>query len=437
MCDTLIANSAAAGTKASLFAKNSDRSPNEAQLLNWIPENMSEVGHKIQCTYIDIPQSRQTNAVLLSRPFWIWGGEMGVNQHGLAIGNEAIFSKIPANKTPALIGMDLLRLGLERARTAPQAVDVITSLLEEFGQGGKHTLDGHSYYHNSYLIVDSRESWVLETVDRHWAARQVGPLYSISNSPSLETDWDRSSAGLEEYIIHRGLAKSEEKINLSANISDRVVTTFAAGRQRCARSRQLLEASQGEITVSTMASILRDHGSKSDPRPGLFGADICMHASLGPVRVSQTTGSLIALLEADNPLVFATGTAAPCTGIFKPFWVDAIPDLGKLPTDQYDPETLFWSHERLHREVLGNYPERLASFEEERDSLEEEFITGAISLQGGSQSERKAYSEICLTKAAEAEQRWLACVSKIPPKPIFFHDLAWKGFNRHAKWQMD
>jgi secernin len=59
--------------------------------------------------------------VLLAKPFWIWGAEMGANEHGIAIGNEAVFTKIPYDKQPGLIGMDSLRLALERAHTARRA----------------------------------------------------------------------------------------------------------------------------------------------------------------------------------------------------------------------------------------------------------------------------------------------------------------------------
>ena len=437
MCDTLFASQAVVKDGSSLFAKNSDRPPNEAQFLDFIPAGTHRSGEILECTYVKVPQFTQTHAVLLSRPFWMWGGEIGVNQHGLAIGNESLFSKIPANKSPALLGMDLLRLALERARTAPGAVDVITEMLEEFGQGGNCVQDGHLYYHNSFLIADPQESWVLETVDKHWIARQLKNLYSISNLISLEKDWDRSSAGLEDFLVQKGLAKPGEEIDLTANFSDLLFTTFADGKRRCARTRKLLAQSQGEITVARMASILRDHRDKTDPRPGLSGADICMHASFGPIRRSQTTGSLIAVLEKDTPLVFATGTAAPCTGIFKPFWVDAAPDMGKRPTDCFEPESLYWSHERLHREVLRNYPERLASYQDERDSLEREFITGAFALQGAERAERKAYSEVCLQEAAEAELRWLTEVKRIPPKPKWIHGKAWTVFNRKAGLHQD
>src|SRR3990172_3844921 len=106
MCDTLIATKLATSNGIAVFGKNSDRPPNEGQYLAYVPAASYPAKSSVKCTYIEIPQVQRTNAVLLSKPFWMWGAEIGVNEHGLVIGNEAVFSKIPANRKPALLGME-------------------------------------------------------------------------------------------------------------------------------------------------------------------------------------------------------------------------------------------------------------------------------------------------------------------------------------------
>jgi dipeptidase len=307
-----------------LFAKNSDRDANEAQLLDWQPRRAHPAGATLRCTWLEIPQARETHAVLLSRPFWMWGAEIGANEHGVVIGNEAVFTKTPVAKT-GLTGMDLLRLALERAATAGAAVAVITELLESVGQGGGC---GHEHrgfrYHSSFLIADWRGAFVLETAGRRWQVERVERgARTISNALSLEP-----------------LAREE---------SDRLRTFAASARRRQACTAGRAGRAAG---ADDMMYVLRDH---ADVRPAYSplngGLSPCAHAG-GLVVNTQTTASWVSELAPGDARHWATATAAPCTSPFKPVAVDEPVALGPAPTDRADAESLWWRHERLHRRLL-------------------------------------------------------------------------------------
>lgn len=65
----------------------------------------------LQCTYIEIDQVPSTYAVVLSKPAWMWGAEIGANEKGVCIGNEAVWTKLNGEDdlVERLLGMDLLR----------------------------------------------------------------------------------------------------------------------------------------------------------------------------------------------------------------------------------------------------------------------------------------------------------------------------------------
>lgn len=141
MCDTLVTLT----DDGVLFAKNSDRDPNEVQLLEWHPAGPGDGPAPGQRTY----------GVLISRPWWLWGAEMGTNERGVTIGNEAVFTRGVEPAGGDLTGMDLLRLALERAGDRHEAVQVIVTLMEEHGQGGRASRDHPRFrYDNSFLVAD-------------------------------------------------------------------------------------------------------------------------------------------------------------------------------------------------------------------------------------------------------------------------------------------
>jgi dipeptidase len=458
MCDTFVALSNSTENGSVIFGKNSDREPNEAHELVIIPHAYHLEGETVKCTYIDIPQVAETNAVLLAKPFWIWGAEMGANEHNVVIGNEAIFSKIPAGKKPGLIGMDFLRLALERANTAFDALKVITDLLEEYGQSGNCGFAHKLFYHNSYLIADSNQAWVLETVDRHWAAEKVNDVRSISNGLTIENKWDLASKDLVACAINKGWCKNEHDFNFRKCYSDFLYTRFSDSDNRVCRTREFLNVHNGNISVQKAMSLLRDHGDESNaaysPGRGITGAQVCMHASMGPIRGSQSTGSMITEIQGNHAIHWLTGTSAPCTSTFKPVWLDAgIPQLSPTvvaslhdesksigderisPSGTYDQTSLWWKHEDLHREVLRDHSLLLREFKADRNALEAEFMD-IVSKRGFLTRKSKLdFSQACFDVAWQSESEWLERIKPIKAvnRRRLIHEWAWNSFDRQAK----
>ena len=226
MCDThvLLRNNVV------YFAKNSDREPGEAQLVVRVPPQSNDNQRKLRATYITIDQEPNRHGVILSKPFWIWGAEMGLNDQGVVIGNEAVYSRVMEKKR-GLIGMDLLRLGLERGDTARHALHVITELIEKYGQGGICGYrDRHMRYDNSFIIADAGQAWILETAGRFWAAKKVTSFAAISNCLSIGEDYDLKSEGLEDKAKQQGLFKSNGQFNFKKTFDTRFIPYFAASR---------------------------------------------------------------------------------------------------------------------------------------------------------------------------------------------------------------
>ena len=135
MCDTFVALPDVTLGGELIFGKNSDRPSGEVQDVVAFPVRQYAAGDTVRCTYLQIPQARQTFAVILSKPRWMWGAEMGANEHGVVIGNEAVWTTEPYAET-GLLGMDLVnyRYGSSIAAT-PDGSRVIVGA-DGNGDGG-------------------------------------------------------------------------------------------------------------------------------------------------------------------------------------------------------------------------------------------------------------------------------------------------------------
>lgn len=332
MCDTFAIGRELTSSGNLIFAKNSDREPDEAQIVVAFPSREYAQGQSLRCTYITIPQAKQTYAVLLCKPFWIWGAEMGVNEKGVVIGNEALFTRRKPEKSPGLIGMDLLRLALERSGTADEALEVIINLLRQFGQGGACGYRDKGFtYMNSYLLMDRNQILVLETVGRDYAVKKNKAYAAISNKITIGDDWERSN--LERGTDFR-------------MYTDPLISFFSGSSQRRRQVVDRIRNQSQSLGLEDVFSILREHNG-SHPFNG-FNRDVCMHASDPFIRKSHTTGSLVVELDSSSGLrIFVTAGSTPCLTPFKPVLPGEMPEGIDQGNPRYGSDSYWWRHKQF------------------------------------------------------------------------------------------
>ncbi|KAK8743056.1 hypothetical protein OTU49_001503 [Cherax quadricarinatus] len=307
-CDTFVVLTDLTKGGHVVFGKNSDRPSEEVQEVIYQPPLEHEEGSKLQCTYIEIDQVGHTHAVILSKPSWMWGAEMGANEHGVCVGNEAVWTNLQSDddSIERLLGMDLVRLALERSSTAQMAVDVITTLLETYSQGGPCSdVEPSLVYHNSFLIADHQEAWILETAGNHWAAEQIKSGYrNISNALSIGTKIDKMSEGMKELAQEKGWWDGNGDFNFSEAFSSG--GDSSGGRKESGEQLLAKLTEGGKFDLESMFRVLRDTKS-----------GICM--STGNFVSTSSQVSVISHGSGRPSCHWFTGTPDPQRSVFKPF----------------------------------------------------------------------------------------------------------------------
>lgn len=362
-CDTWVALKDATVDGSVILAKNSDRPPMEAQPLVQMPRTEYEVGSTVKCTHIEIPQVAVTHAHIGSKIWWTFGYEHGMNEHGVAIGNEAVWSKEPTEESAGLLGMDLIRLGLERGKTAYEAMHVMIGLLQEYGQGGESEWPGEwggARNDNSFIIADLSEAWVLETAGRYWVAKRLTKgVYSISNLYSIETEWDEAHPNLVQHAVDQGWAKTAASFNFARDYGDYWrPESNDPGLMQVRRNAtfQCLRRDAGKVAVESMMKICRDHheGTVLDPQWGAaesFWPMPCMHDS--PRSPFHTAASMVAHLRGELPpllrQVYFASFSNPCTNVFQPFYLHGprVPLDYSIGTSQFSIRSPWWHANRV------------------------------------------------------------------------------------------
>mgnify|MGYP005758864457 CR=1 FL=1 len=458
MCDSFAVLSDISASGAAILAKNSDRPSFDCQPAAFHERKRFPKDEKLRLAYITIDQVPERFATLGSSPYWCWGYETGLNEFGVAIGNEAVYTrdldesaeseKSGKKVEKGLLGMEILRLGLERGTTAREALSVMTELIERYGQWGsgvpmQDTVSGS--YNNAFLIVDSREAYVLETAGKRWAAKKVDRGYAaISNELSIRRDITVGSRDLAEYAVSRNWwpENEVESFDFASAYIERKKPRQVS-HIRVQRMRQLLEQAvkqQGKVSTGWIKRILRDHYEDTFLEGPFFNAadpdflTICMHQSAGGFTWGNTASSSICILPEDkgHPPAMWWAAGVPCCSVYIPLF----PEAGRIPEcltkagtfgknlcapsevkqeDLYKEGSFWWEMRSLLDLVNGD--EKGAGYEERHkivralfDELEEKWkhetetvIKEAIRIGNNGETEKRAEILYCFTEKCTKE----------------------------------
>lgn len=388
-CDTMVALGSSTRGGNTVFAKNSDRPQEEAQPLVMVPAfNHGSPANRgtrhAGAQFVAVPQVERTYRHVGSKPYWCSGYEHGFNEHQVVIGNEALPSRLLEVNEPKLIGMEVLRLALERSRSAPEAVDVITGLVSEYGQGKFANEAGVRTYDNVYLVVDPVSAYVVECVGHDWAVKQADGFTSISNVGQIDKNANSVSPGAKTQATRLGLFEmgSGESFDFAKAFAD--VDRSASGITRQRRSETMLGTGAGRLDVRSLMQVLTDHsdGENPDEEPVVDVAgdvSICLHRTAGDT-MGASTASLVADLCATGERlpVYWCGMYSPCMTVFMPMFIEG--DLpislsigGQTPSD----DSPWWDFYRLTHHGLRAGAEIRAEIRSELAVLQNELFESA------------------------------------------------------------
>ena len=134
-------------------------------------------------------------------------------------------------------------------------------------------------------------------------------------------------------------------------------------------------------------------------------------------------------------MAWLTGTSGTCVSIFKPVFVGLdLPDIGPVPSERFNPESLWWKHELLHRRAMADFDHLVPEIREDFDPLEAEFLEEAEAVKKGPDWEKVQFMGHCFREAMRVTEAWIEKLEKRGDLKFAHPAYAdmWRKFNRQA-----
>jgi secernin len=413
-----------------LFGHNSTQGPRACQALCLAAGRSFAFGEKVRTTLLELPQARQTGTVLGSQPHGRWGYQHGVNGDGVVVGRAPLPMRL-ASDGPGLTGTDLVRLSLERARTARQAVDLLTDLVVRHGQAAEPgaEADGDG---NVFLIADGSEAFAVECAGRFWVYQQVREVRALGGLSTIRQDWDRIAPGLAAHAIGRDWWQADgSKLDFAAAVSPRPPEQEpgrAPDFRRWGRATVLLGEQNGHIDTAFVRRLLGDHrdGEQDETDPFAPEADagsLCRHPRAD---ATEATAASLVVALAREPGRLRTAWCAfgpPCLSVYFPVFLEGdLPAAFARSAAEPAGDSVWWRLQEVTH-FLTEHPERrdlaremLGRLQARFDQEAEEFAAeGATLGQRGEHGELQHLATLFMEHCLERfEDVWASVARSMP-----------------------
>ncbi len=390
-CTTVAVSKGFSKTGDVLLGKNRDLSPDSAQILIFKPEKKYKKGENVKLQFIEIPQVSLTYSFYgfkslddehKNREEWRWGNGMGVNEFGVAVADNdaASWWKYEGDESKKLHDNDVVRLILERCKTAYEGVLLIDKLLKDY----------FIEIPEMYTIADKNEVWIVETCYKFWVAIRVKTFEVRANRfeikyPDLPDNSGRFNLKLEKLI--KFLKEKKRYVEEGGKFSFRksMCDYFSKENIHYNDIRYNFALSTlkkvKKISVKDIKKVLRSHfenyvytlpdGKKilpfnplSPPHCQIPGAVI----KENPTRTicySKTVGSMIVEINGSDveKSVMWCLFSKPCLNFYFPIFPISsnveLPELLKIADSKFSSGSFWWICERFVRLLDNNYKKNL------------------------------------------------------------------------------
>jgi hypothetical protein len=393
--DLVVALGAATGDGHALFGHSVARSPQSAHNLRLFPARPHELGELVRARHVELPQARQTYRFLAGQTNDQWGAWNGLNEHGVAAGTLPLGTRLPSPK-PGLLGSELVRLVLERSRSACQGVDLLTDFIRRYGQAS--AMSGSTLADSAFLIADAREAFAVEAAGNHWVYQEVREFRSLTDVCTIRQDWDRISPGLAQRAIQeRWWAEDGSKLDFAGAVAP-TSPADAPALRRWGRATRLLGEQRGHIDASFLRRLLTGAADLDDE---------------SPPAAEPHNAALVAQLHSDPErlLLAWCGLGSPLAVCFPIFLDGDLPPGFCPPREGAARQSLTDTDDRLARH-LATHPQQIVAARESFDRLQARFdheadefaMEGARLRSGGEMVELQRQATLFLEHCLERYQ---------------------------------